>query len=109
MLHLFDKYVNDDKTKAIFEHFRNLLTSGAVMAMGQWLARRLVGAKIDDFLVTLGGSILVMVGIALLLLAVLNAQAKMKKAGFDRKSLAALWAVHSFLVVYGIFAHSMLH
>ncbi|ANW50104.1 hypothetical protein N4S61_07495 [Burkholderia pseudomallei] len=101
------KYAHDDdKTKAIFEHFRNLLTAGAVLGAGQWLSKQPVNAH--GYLIQLGGGVLSIIGIWLILLAVMNAQAKMVRTGIKGVSLVLMWMTHIFFVSYGLFAYWML-
>lgn len=108
MLEHIAKYAHDDdKTKAIFEHFRNLLTAGAVLGAGQWLSKQ--PANVHGFLIQLGGGVLSLIGIWLILVAVMNAQAKMVRAGIKGVWLVLMWIAHIFFVAYGFFAYWMLH
>ncbi|OAJ57118.1 hypothetical protein A6V36_32305 [Paraburkholderia ginsengiterrae] len=110
MFHYLDKYALDgNATKAIFEHFRNLLTAAAILAAGQWLSKHGMAANVHGLVKQPDGGVLSMIGIGLIVIAVMNAQVKMLWVGYKGLWIVLMWAVHIGFAVGGLFAYSMLH
>lgn len=111
-LGFIDKYTRDEAvTKAIFEHFRNMMTVVAVVAVGAagaWLLRRQT-TGLSDLIDHLAGFALAMMAVGLFYLAIRDAGIRMAKAGEHRWRVWMLWLVYIVLAFAGLSTFATFH
>jgi hypothetical protein len=98
---------SDDATKAIFEHFRNVLTAGAVGAAGAWMAHRGSINSAQGLITHVEGFLLVILSFGLLYLAMTNAQVRMAKAGYGGWRIRLVSIFYGALVVGGLTTYAV--
>jgi hypothetical protein len=99
---------SDDATKAIFEHFRNLMTAVAVGAAGLWLVQRPIHG-LSDAMDRLAGFALALIAACLFYIAILNASLRMIKARVRGWRRWLLWGVYAVLAWTGLSTFVALH
>lgn len=92
---------NDDATKAVFEHFRNMSTCAAVGAAGVWVAGKGDFSSFRGIVTGTIGGTLWFISLCLFNIAIANATHRMRKAGFNKGWSFLLWVFYAYIVVGG--------
>lgn len=108
--HKLDKYAtNNEATRAIFDHFRNIITCAALYAATEWLRLRGNFHSVDGIINYLSGATLGLISTGLAWIAITNASYRLHQAGFSSRSTKLLWFFYCSLAVAGVFRYTTLH
>ncbi len=102
--HLLDKVaLDDDATKAVFEHFRNVGVVATIEVASVWLQRHATYDSLRGLMTALAGGVLQLIVFALLQLVIMNASVRLTRAGFFEKKrlMFALWGIYLALGATG--------
>jgi hypothetical protein len=102
LMHYFAK--DDNATKAIFEHVRNLLTVAALIAAGGWLTKR-PAPDFAGWLAHVQGWAILLVAVYLEGILVTNARIRLTKAGYSGAARTSVWVVHLLFVFCGLLTY----
>lgn len=95
---------DDNATRALLEHFRNLLTVAALVGAGSWLTKRPT-TDFAGWAAYVQGWILSFIAIHLEYLLVANSAMRLHKAGYNGWWTAPMWFLHGLFVVGGVLTY----
>jgi hypothetical protein len=101
--HYLDRISKDNEaTKAVFEHFRNVATAGAVGAAGVWLTKDATFHTFRGIVLCMTGGALWIIALALFQITVTNASHRL---GFSSWWKLILWVFYTWVVLGGLFTY----
>ncbi|GJH30234.1 hypothetical protein [Caballeronia novacaledonica] len=98
---------DNEATKAVFEHVRNLATSAAVGAAGVWLIKQGSYSTFRGIVSGVAAVLLWMTSLWLMQLAVTNAGNRLKKAGSWNVWINLVWTLYVCVLVSGLYGFAM--
>ncbi len=108
--HHLDRYARDNEaTKAIFEHFRNVITAAAVGAAGAWLTKHAALNSFRGFVNFVSGAMLGFISLGLIWIVITNASYRLAAAGFSKKWALVLWGGYCAFAVTGLLSYANGH
>jgi hypothetical protein len=93
---------DNEATKAVFEHVRNLATSVAVGAAGVWLIKQGSHTTFRGAASGVAAVLLWMTSLWLMQLATANASNRLKRAGFSKGWMTVVWTLYVCVLVSGL-------